>query len=460
MNRPASRISYRRGISIAGPALLLLLTTAVVMPFPRVYGSALVKYSLPELQPVPESNDHNVRSLRVKDGYVYFSYLGLIPGPTGIARFDPTRNSITFRDLYATIGTYAISFDFDEDSIWILTGDSSGSKRLWNLRDDTAIGWLVAQNEYGFGINGLSVENGHSIWLTGESLEHFNPLSGEIKIYPLPTNFTTIFKPIWEYGNLWAIAMRAYPLPTYAGDALMMFDPQSETMSFYDVPFCDLSSGESVNDLISDHRGNLWLLLEKKLARFDTATKEFTAIESPYTNTGAPGACDKEGNVYFIHYEYEPRIMGFSSSDQSFTEYWKATGGIQDMAVDADASLWFIQTAFTNNLYRIEGLYRLTKGGAGLTMTSTSTLNNVTTSLTAIPSTMLPRTSDTFESTQTDRLTAAVIRSESTLTAASSTILTETRVVDEFSGFVGLILLAAIFIPTLARRRMRTRWLQ
>jgi len=441
-------------------AVTLLLAIVAITPTPRVYGSTVVKYSLPSLLPVPETNDHNVRSLRVKDGYVYFSYLGLVPGPTGIAKFDPTRNSITYQDLYATTGTHAISFDFDQNSIWILTADSSRSKRLWNLRDDSAIGWLVAQNEYGFGINGLSVENGHSIWLTGESLEHFNPVSGEIKTYPLPTNFTTIFKPIWEDGNLWAIAMRAYPLPTYAGDALMMFDPRFETMRFYDVPFCDLPSGESIHDLIPDDHGNLWLLLEKKVARFDTATREFTAIESPYTNTGAPGACDKEGNVYFVHYEYESRIVGFSPSDQSFTEYWKATGGVQDMGVDVDDNLWFIQTAFTNNLYRIEGLYRLTKGGAGLTVTSTTTLSSTTTSLTAIPSTRLTHTSGTATTTQTGRLTAGVIRSESTLTTVSSTILTETRVVDEFSGFVVLVLLVAIFIPTLARRRIRSRWLQ
>ena len=437
--------------------VVVILVVAALMPFPHVCASTLVKYSLPELQPVPEFNDHNVKSLRVRDGYVYFSYLGLVPGPTGIARFDPTRNSITLQNLYAPTGTYAISFDFDQKSMWILTADSSRSKRLWNLRDGNAVGWLVAQNEFGFGINGLAVENNQSIWLTGESLQYFNPVSGEIRIYPLPTNFTTIFNPIWEYGSLWAIAMRAYPLPTYAGDALMMFDPQFETMSFYDVPFCDLPSGESVNDLISDHRGNLWLLFEKKLARFDTTTKEFTAIESPYANIGAPGACDNKGNVYFIHYEYEPHIVGFSSSDQSFAEYLKATGGVQDMAVDADDNLWFIQTAFTNNLYRIEGLYSLSRGDTGLTMTSTTTFSSVTTSLTAIPSTMLTHTSGTVTTTETNRLTAALILSESTVTDVSSTVLTETRVVDEFSNFIALVLLVAIFIPSFARKRTRSR---
>jgi streptogramin lyase len=432
----------------------LLLVIVAITPTPRAYGSSVVKYSLPPLEPVPETNGHNVRSLRVKDGYIYFSYLGLVPGPPGLAKVDPTRNSITFQNLYAPAGTYAISFDFEESSVWILTADSSRSKRLWNMRNGSAIAWLVAQSEYGFGINGLSVENDHSIWLTGESLAHFNPVSGEIKTYSLPTNFTTIFKPVWEDGNLWAIAMRAYPLPMYVGDALMVFDPLSETMRFYDVPFSDLPSSESVRDLMSDNHGNLWLLLESRLARFDTATREFTVIESPYTSTGAPGVCDKDGNVYFIRYEYESRIVGFSPSDQSFTEYWNTGGAaVQDMEAGPDGNLWFIQTAFTNNLYRIEGLYRLSKGGIGLTVTSTTTLNSTTTSLTPIPPTRLTYTSGTFTTTETERMTAAVIRSESTLTAVSSTILTEARVVDEFSAFAALVLLVAISIPMLARRR-------
>jgi len=433
------------------------LSLTAMMPVQRVHASTVVQYSLQGLEPVPEPTHHNTKSLRVRDGYVYFSYVrGYVAN--GIARFDPSRGSMTFHDLPMPSDNYVVSFDLDDEGVWILTSDPSRTRYLrWlNLTDGRVISWLVAEREWGMGTNGMTVENDHSIWLTGESLMHFNPVSGEMKTYPLPTNFTTIFKPIWSYGKVWATAMRGYPLPSYMGDALMMFDARSEIMIFYDLPSYGFRSAEFVNDIAADYHGNLWLMSPNRLARFDIASKELTIIQSAYG--GAPGACDKEGNVYFVDWEYLVGLAGFSPSDQTFTEYWRAPqtiSQIQDVAVDGDGNVWFIYT-FTSGQTRGMELYKLSRGGMGYTVTLTSTLSSERTSMNAIPSAMLTQTSSTAIATQTQRSTAMVLRSQSVLTATSSTVLTETRVVDEFSTFTSLVLLVAILIPALARRRKRS----
>jgi hypothetical protein len=211
-----------------------------------------------------------------------------------------------------------------------------------------------------------------------------------------------------------------------------------------------------VYDMAIDYRGNLWLFSEKKLAKFDTASKELTTIESPY-KYGAPGACDKEGNVFFVH----EGLVGFSSSNQTFTEYplhWETTDPfpqVRDIAVDADNNVWFTRIFYSGQTGTME-LYELFRGGAGTTVTLTTTFTSEHTSLSAIPSTKLIQTSDTGITTQSTKTSTVVMRSESTLTAASTTVLTETKLVDEFSGSAILVLLASILIPVIARRRARS----
>jgi len=441
----------------------LLVAIVAIAPTPRAYASTLVKYSLQGLEPVTLYRP-DVRRLGVNDAYVYFSYMRP-SGPTGIARLDASRGSTTLYDLPGPPESLVVGFDFDEKYVWALTSNQSGTKYLRgvNLTDGGVISWQVAVfPESGVTTNGICVENDHSIWLTGGPngfLKHFNSLSGEMKTYPLPTNFTTLFRPIWSEGKVWAIAMRETPLPMYAGDALMMFDPYSETMTFYDLPSYGYRPSEPfhmadfVYDMAIDYRGNLWLFSEKKLAKFDTASKELTAIESPY-KYGAPGTCDKEGNVFFVH----EGLVGFSSSSQTFTEYpvhWETTDPfpqVRDIAVDADNNVWFTRIFYSGQTGTME-LYRLFRGGVGTTVTLTTTFTSEHASLSAIPSTKLIQTSDTATTTQSTKISAAVMRSESTLTAASTTILTETRLVDEFSGSAILVLLVSILVPMFARRK-------
>lgn len=235
----------------------------------------------------------------------------------------------------------------------------------------------------------------------------------------------------------------------------MIFDPFSERMTFYTSQLYAFPP-ESITpvfiyDMTIDYDGNPWLFSADWLAKFDTASREFDVLQSPLG--GAPGACDKQGNVYFVHWEYFVGLAGYSPSDQTSTEYWKTTefaSQIQDVAVDAEGKVWFIYTTVSG-----DALYRLSRGGVGLTVTSTTTFSSARASLTAIPSTMLVHTSSTAINTQTEKSTAPAFRSESILMPSSTTVLTETRVLDEFSAFTAVILLAAIFMKTLVRRRKR-----
>lgn len=449
-------------------AVIVLLSAVVaIAPTPHAYASSLVKYSLQGLEPVTLYRP-DVRRLGIHDGHVYFSYMRP-SGPTGIARLDTSRESITLYDLPGPPESIVVGFDFDEKYVWALT-DHSGTKYLRgvNLTDGGVISWQVAVfPEPGVTTNGMTVENDHSIWLTGGPngfLMHFNPLSGEMRTYPLPTNFTTLFRPIWSEGRVWAMAMRLTPLPGYAGDALMMFDPYSETMTFYDLPSYGYHLGEPLDmadfvyDMEIDYNGNLWLFSEKKLAEFDTASKELTAIESPY-KYGAPGACDREGNIFFVHQDVvHEGIVSFSSSEQTFIEYpvhWETTQWfpqVRDIAVDADNNVWFTRIFYSGQTGRME-LYELSRGGAGTTVTLTTTFTSEHASLSAIAAAQLIQTSDTAITTQSTKISTAVTRSDSTLTAASTTILTETNLVDEFSGSAILVLLVSILIPMIARRR-------
>jgi len=456
------------GLHLTRAVITLLLVIAVIAPTPHVYASTFVKYSLQGLEPVTLYRP-DIRRLGVNDGYVYFSYTRP-SGPTGIARLDPGRGSITLYDLPGPPGSLLVGFDFDETHVWALTSNQSGTKylRSLNLSDGGVTSWQVAVfPEPGVTTNGIIVENDHSIWLTGGPtgfLVHFNSLSGEMKTYPLPTNFTTLFRPIWNEGKVWAIAMRETPLPEYAGDALMMFDPHSETMTFYDLPSYGYHPGQPldmadfVHDMAIDYRGNLWLFSEKKLAKFDTASKELTAIESPY-RYGAPGACDKEGNIYFVLEDVgHEGIMSFSSSNQTFTEYpvhWETTQWfpqVRDITVDADNNVWFTRIFYSGQTGTME-LYRLSRGGVGTTVTLTTTFTSELASISTIPSTKLIQASHTATTTQSTKSTSTVMRSESTLTVTSTTILTETRLVDEFSGSAIMVLLVSILIPMIARRK-------
>jgi len=183
-----------------------------------------------------------------------------------------------------------------------------------------------------------------------------------------------------------------------------------------------------------------------------------TAIESPY-RYGAPGACDKEGNIYFVLEDVgHEGIVSFSSSNQTFTEYpvhWETTQWfpqVRDITVDADNNVWFTRIFYSGQTGTME-LYRLSRGGVGTTVTLTTTFTSELASISTIPSTKLIQASHTATTTQSTKSTSTVMRSESTLTVTSTTILTETRLVDEFSGSAIMVLLVSILIPMIARRK-------
>jgi hypothetical protein len=147
------------------------------------------------------------------------------------------------------------------------------------------------------------------------------------------------------------------------------------------------------------------------------------------------------------------------SKDGSFTEYWKSTYplSIQDVAVGGDDKAWFIETSceLGKVLLNIEGLFELS--ATGYEATSTTVFSTLSTSVEAVPSSSLTYTSGRSTSVATTSSIASAERVDSTLVATSSTTVTETKIVDEFSPYVVAAVLLSICTLILRGRKTTPR---
>lgn len=467
----------KKPAKFAFPALLLLLAaTAGTLGLPPVRASTITKYSLVGLHPTYPASGIPT-GLVARDGYVYFSYQNSL---AGIGRLDPATTSIKLYPLPSQAGYTVVAFDLGEAYAWVLTEDGTGGKSLYslNLANGRTANWLVGSHT-----NGLLVENDSSIWLTGSSLDHFNPNTGEMKTYPLPcpaarcwTNSTNVFRPIWVNGKVWALLDHGIPAPNYAGEELIEIDPRTGNMAVYPMPKFYQNgqfSNEAASDMTSDSHGNLWLMLGGVMAKFDTTTGNYEFVQSTFGGN-EPAACDKEGNLFFVQRNYTQSLIEYSPSSQSFTDYWTAPippGGtpasIQDLVVDSNDMVWFLNTyvLFSPNETYFMDLYRLSVGGAGTTITTTASFNTTQTSGSTIPSGGLTYTSTLASSTETPVSTVVMTQSTSTLGEASTMTATQTLAVDEFSVYVTLFLLVTLLVSALVltqsfRHRTRTQRLR
>jgi streptogramin lyase len=437
---------------LAFPALLLLLAaTAGILGLPLVRASKITKYSLVGLHPTYPASGIPT-GLVARDGYVYFSYQ---KSTAGIGRLDPATISMKVYPLPSQAGYTVIAFDLGEAYAWVLTEDDMGRNNLYalDLANGRAINWRVGSDT-----NGLLVENDSSIWLTGSSLDRFNPNTGEMKTYPLPcpaarcwTNSTNVFRPIWVNGNIWALLTHSIPAPNYAGEELIEIDPRTGSMAVYPMPkffYNGQFFNEAAFDMTSDSHGNLWLMLGGVLAKFDTTTSNYEFVQSIFggPNFIGPAACDKEGNLFFVQRNYTQSLIEYSPSSQSFTDYWTGPtppGGtpasIQDLVVDSTDMVWFLNTYVNETLATFMDLYRLSVGGAGTTITTTASFNTTQTSMSVIPSGELTYTGSLASMTENPVSTIVLTQSTSTLEASTMTA-TQTLAVHEFSVYVTFLL--------------------
>lgn len=453
---------------LAFPALLLLFAaSAGILGLPLVRASETTKYSLVGLHPTYPASGIPT-GLVARDGYVYFSYQN---STAGIGRLDPATMSMKLYPLPSQAGYTVIAFDLGEAYAWVLTEDNMGALGLYalDLANGRAINWRVRSDT-----NGLLVENDSSIWLTGSSLDHFNPNTGEMKTYPLPcpaarcwTNSTNIFRPIWVNGKVWALLMHGIPAPSYAGEELIEIDPRTGNMTVYPIPKFYHNGQllvEEASDMTSDSHGNLWLMLDNVMAKFDTTTGYYEFVQSIFGGPifDGPAACDKEGNLFFVQRNYTQSLIEYSPSSQSFSDYWTAPippGGtpasIQDLVVDSNDMVWFLNTyvLFSPNETTFMDLYRLSVGGAGTTITTTASFNTTQTSVSVIPSGALTYTGSLASSTETPVSTIVMTQSTSTLREASTMTATQTLAVDEFSAYVTLFLLVTLLVSALVQTK-------
>ena len=450
-------------ILIASSVLPIALTANLGVPLVR--ASEITKYDLAGLQPAfPTSGIPT--GLVARDGYVYFPYQ---TSTAGIGRLDPATTTVKLYNLPSEAGTSVIAFDLGEANAWILTEDGVGARYLYelNLSNGATVNWRVGSDT-----NGLLVENDSSIWLTGPTLDRFNANTGEMKSYVLPcfanrcwTNSTNVFRPIWANGKLWALLMYAIPLPFYVGEALMQFDPHSGKMTVYSIPpFFHNGQllDQSANDLTSNGHGDLWLMLDSGPAKFDVAARKYELIQSTFGPifTG-PAVCDKEGNLFFVQRNYTQSLIEYSPSSQAFTNYWTGPSppaGIQDLVVDSNDIVWFLNTYYNETSASFEDLYSLSVGGAGTTILTTVSINTSHTSVSAIPSGFLIYTGSVASTTERAISTVAVNQSTSTLVEASTIIATETLAVNELEAPAAVTIAALVLVTmwvTLGRTAKR-----
>jgi hypothetical protein len=445
-------------------ALSLLFVSLGVFPgIPLVQASQITKYSLGGLVPSGISQSGIPSGLLARDGYVYFPYGG------GIARMDPTTNSLK---LYSLPGPGPNSLDLSETYAWALTGgDTPETNYLFavNLADGRTTKWHLEGNEYP-AMNGLLVENDSSIWLTGTSLNHFNPNTGQMKRYPLPciasrcwTNSSNIFRPLWANEKIWALVGYCVPAPNLnCGEALIEIDPHNGSMSLYPIPKFYHNGRwlvEEASDMTSDGRGNLWLMLGDVLARFNITTGNFEFVESIFGGSG-PAACDREGDLFFPLLNYTQSLIEYSPSSQLFTEYWTEptpSGGIQDVVVDSNDVVWFVNTYFTGPGAEFADLYSLSVGGSGTTITTTALANSTQTQASTYPTSSLTYTSSLASTVATPVSTAIVTQTTSTLGMVSTMTVTQTLALAELHVPVAAVILALILVTMSTKLARRVR---
>ena len=181
-------------------SLLVFVSLTAVLAVPLVQASQITKYGLSGIVPTGITINGIPSGLLAKNGYVYFPYGG------GITRLDPATGSLRLYSLPAG----PIYLDLSETYAWALTeGDTAESNYLYavNLANGRTTEWHLVGNQYP-AMNGLLVENDSSIWLTGTSLNHFDPNTSQMTSYPIPcvgsrcwTNASNIFSPHWADGK-------------------------------------------------------------------------------------------------------------------------------------------------------------------------------------------------------------------------------------------------------------------
>lgn len=444
-------------ILIASSVVFVSLTGILELPFVR--ASKIAKYSLVGLHPTSPITGLPT-GLAARDGYVYFSYQN---ATAGIGRLDPSTKTVKLYPLPGNAGYTVVSLEVGEAYAWIITEDVGETLYAVNLMNGRITNWPVGKYT-----NGLLVENDSSIWLTGPSLDHLNPNTGQMKSYPLPcianrcfTNSTLIYRPIWANGKIWALLTHAIPAPNYpAGEALIEIDPQKGNMTLYAMPKFYRNGQwllQGIYDVASDNHGNLWLPLDFELAEFHIATNTLESVQSIFGNGAAPAVCDREGDLFFVQ---QPSLSEYSPSSHSFTEYWTADH-IQDLVVDSNDTVWFLNTYVNEASVSVMDLYSLSVGGPGTTITTAASFNSTVTLLSAIPSNSLTYTSSLASTTATPVSTVVMTQSTSTLMEASTITATQTFAVDELETPAAVITVALILVTmwvTLGRRARRRHW--
>jgi hypothetical protein len=257
--------------------------------------------------------------------------------------------------------------------------------------------------------------------------------------------------------------MYAIPLPNYGGEALMQFDPHSGKMTVYPMPQLFHNGqllGQEAFDLTSDGHGDLWLMLGDVLAKFDVAARKYELVQSIFGGPTfiGPSVCDKEGDLFFVQHNDTQSLIEYSPSSQSFTDYWTGASDIQDLGVDSNDIVWFLNTYYNETSASFEDLYSLSVGGTGTTITTTVSINTTQTSVSAIPSGFLIYTGSLASTTEKPVSTAAVTQSTSTLMEASTITATETLAVNELEAPAAVTIAALVLLTmwvTLGRRARR-----
>lgn len=444
---------------------LLFVSLAGIPAIPLVQASQITKYNLNGLIPTTSASGIPT-GLVARDGYVYFPQ-----GGPGIARLDPATSSLKLYSLQAA----PISLDLSESYAWALTeGDTAQTNYLFavNLANGRTTKWHLEGNQYP-AMNGLLVENDSSIWLTGTSLKHFNPNTGQFKSYALPciagrcwTNSSNIFRPLWANRKIWALVGYCVPAPSLScGEALIEIDPHNGSMSLYPIPKFYHNGRwlvEEASDMTSDGHGNLWLMLGNVLAKFNIATGNYEFVESIFGGSG-PAACDREGDLFFLLLNYTQSLIEYSPSSQSFTEYWTAPflaagpSTIQELAVDSNDAVWFVNTYFNETGAEFADLYSLSVGGSGTTITTTASVNSTQTQVSTYPSSSLTYTSSLASTVATPVSTAIVTQTTSTLGMVSTMTVTQTLALAELHIPVAAVILALIFVTMSTKLARRVR---